>query len=227
MIFPAIPCDEPAGAPSLPAISPPRASPPAAPDAGIAGPVLWLTPEPGGEPGEPDLFLHRRAIAEDRRGEALLLQIQVVDARGAPLPEVRVDVWHCDAQGRYGGPGRWGTEGPTFLRGSQRTDDRGIVEFDTIVPGRHGSAATQIHLGLWLDDGPRLTGRMILPVPLVTAIHDTFATYSHHAAFDGPFPGTAFGKGQVARMEPDGRRYVARLAVGVGGAQPPHGCGGW
>jgi protocatechuate 3,4-dioxygenase beta subunit len=60
-------------------------------------------------PGE----LLRANIAEHRPGVPLVLRITVLDARTCkPLPDVAVDVWHCDAVGVYSGFGQQGRQGP-------------------------------------------------------------------------------------------------------------------
>lgn len=47
-----------------------------------------------------------------------------MDASGAPLPNARVDIWHCNAAGLYSGYAGQGdkqgisTKGSTFLRTS-------------------------------------------------------------------------------------------------------------
>jgi protocatechuate 3,4-dioxygenase beta subunit len=45
----------------------------------------------------------------------------------------------------------------TFLRGSQRTDRRGICAFDTIYPGWYPSRTVHIHLTLHLEDHRAVT----------------------------------------------------------------------
>lgn len=51
--------------------------------------------------------LVRSDIAEDRVGESLALDIQVVDVASCePVPLVWVDIWHADAEGEYSG---WST----------------------------------------------------------------------------------------------------------------------
>jgi protocatechuate 3,4-dioxygenase beta subunit len=65
-----------------------------------------------------------------------------------PLSGIYVDVWHCDAQGIYSDvrDNNWGsTQGSTFLRGYQVTDENGLVQFTTIYPGWYGGRAVHIH----------------------------------------------------------------------------------
>ena len=71
-----------------------------------------------------------------------------------------VEIWHCDAEGRYSGyppidPSVTATSSPhrgeylvheTFLRGRQSTDDAGSVEFRSIYPGWYPGRTVHIHL---------------------------------------------------------------------------------
>ncbi len=97
-----------------------------------------------------DLGLLRRDVTEGKPGAPLALSIQVIAAGTcAPIRDVAVDIWHCDAGGLYSGfPGQLGgidTTGQTFLRGTQVTDNDGHVQFDTIYPGWYPGRTTHIH----------------------------------------------------------------------------------
>lgn len=102
----------------------------------------------------------RRDIAEDQPGAPLLLGICLASGDGRPLPGVAVDIWHCDALGRYSGfpppdpavvvtaataPKTAYLPGETFLRGRQITDTAGAVEFHTIYPGWYPGRTVHIH----------------------------------------------------------------------------------
>ncbi len=65
----------------------------------------------------------------------------------AVLRGATVDIWHCDALGRYSGvqDRRNNTRGQQFLRGYQVSDDDGIVRFTTIYPGWYGGRAVHVH----------------------------------------------------------------------------------
>jgi protocatechuate 3,4-dioxygenase beta subunit len=63
----------------------------------------------------------------------------------APLPGAQVDVWHCDAMGRYSNTGRRSQSSGAFLRGYQRTDAAGNAQFVTIYPGWYGGRAVHVH----------------------------------------------------------------------------------
>jgi protocatechuate 3,4-dioxygenase beta subunit len=73
-----------------------------------------------------------------------------------PLARAQVDVWHCDAEGRYSDVGGFGsrasTAGARFLRGSQRTDAVGGAQFLTIYPGWYGGRAVHVHFKVRTED---------------------------------------------------------------------------
>ena len=103
----------------------------------------------------------RRDVAEDRTGTPLQVGIRLLCSDGEPLVEAVVEIWHCDALGRYSGfappdPALMVTAesalkaevvpGETFLRGRQSTDAAGIVEFATIYPGWYQGRTVHIHV---------------------------------------------------------------------------------
>ena len=103
----------------------------------------------------------RRKIEEDRIGLPLGLGLGLGTANGAPLHGGIVEIWHCDASGRYSGfpppnpsvvatpataPRGMYQAGQTFLRGSQVTDEAGMVEFRTIYPGWYPGRTVHIHV---------------------------------------------------------------------------------
>ena len=84
--------------------------------------------------------LRRSDITEDYPGHPLRLGIRVVDESCSPIPNADVEIWHADAGGDYSafvdnGGGKDDGAGTTFLRGTQPSNDDGIVEFQTIYPG--------------------------------------------------------------------------------------------
>ena len=103
---------------------------------------LW--PEQTEGPYRRDAPPERTDIAEDRPGVPLRLGLRLVAARaGTPLAGVLVDVWHADHEGGYSGFRPYHAESghvvtsesapreivaprETFLRGAQRTDERGM-----------------------------------------------------------------------------------------------------
>ena len=65
----------------------------------------------------------------------------------SPLAGAVVDVWHCDALGRYSDVSDQGfsTVGQKFLRGYQVTDAGGVARFTTIYPGWYQGRAVHVH----------------------------------------------------------------------------------
>lgn len=68
---------------------------------------------------------------------------RMAGASCAPLAGAQVDVWHCDATGRYSDTR--GRDGEGFLRGYQRTDATGTARFVTIYPGSYGGRTVHVH----------------------------------------------------------------------------------
>lgn len=85
-----------------------------------------------------------------KAGLPLLLRFRVTDVSNgacAPLEGAQVDVWQCDSDGEYSGVQDAGFDnsGALWLRGFQFTDDTGMAEFLTIVPGWYSGRAVHIH----------------------------------------------------------------------------------
>jgi len=106
-----------------------------------------LTPELTEGPYYLDLRRIRSNITEGRPGLRLDLRIRVVNASTCkPIEDVAVDIWHCDALGKYSGISSEGTTGKTYLRGIQVTDAKGLAKIRTIYPGWYQGRATHIHV---------------------------------------------------------------------------------
>jgi protocatechuate 3,4-dioxygenase beta subunit len=90
---------------------------------------------------------------------ALALHLSAVNAGNcAPLGGAMVDLWHCDADGRYSDAAdpHANTVGKKFLRGYQTTDANGAVRFLTIYPGWYPGRTVHIHFKV---RGQRASGR--------------------------------------------------------------------
>jgi protocatechuate 3,4-dioxygenase beta subunit len=80
---------------------------------------------------------------------------QVTAQSCAWLPNAKVDIWHCDAQGAYSDvqdPNAGSTRGQTFLRGYQMTDANGKASFTTIYPGWYPGRAVHIHFKIRVEN---------------------------------------------------------------------------
>ena len=124
-----------------------------------------LSPEQTEGPYPTITQIERRDIRESLVGHPLRLGVQVVDETCAPVPGAVVEIWHCDTDGDYssyldGGTDDDAGDGTTFLRGSQRTNDDGIVEFVTNYPGWYRGRAVHIHTKVHLDDTTVLTSQI-------------------------------------------------------------------
>lgn len=149
-------------------------------------------------PGSP----HRRDIREDRAGVPLDLAIRVVAVgSGVPVAGAVVEVWHCDADGVYSGYQRYDadrfpallslalrrfrpTDDAMFLRGQQITDDRGDVEFRTIVPGWYTPRTLHVHVRVSLAGKPLLGTELYFPDDF-TALVQSSPPYARRGR--GPF----------------------------------------
>jgi protocatechuate 3,4-dioxygenase beta subunit len=97
----------------------------------------------------------RRNIIEDQAGVDIVLDFQVVDVNTCnPVPDVYLEMWHCNSTGVYSGIVASGNGDSsdttnidkTWLRGIQATDSDGVAQFESIFPGHYTSRATHIHV---------------------------------------------------------------------------------
>ncbi len=112
-------------------------------------------------------------------GISLILRFLVsqVDVDGcAPLKGALVNVWQCDALGRYSGfSAGGGAEDHKFLRGYQKTDDGGMAEFLTIFPGWYPGRAVHIHFKIRTENTDRqayeFTSQLFFDEDMTDRIH--------------------------------------------------------
>lgn len=224
-----------------------RAQDAAAASAGlISSSVCLVMPETTEGPYYIDPELVRADITEEKTGVPLKMQIQVVDANCTPIPEARVDIWHCDAQGNYSGYANQGsdgtvnTEGETFLRGTLMADESGIVSFDTIYPGWYRGRTTHIHYKVFLDETTVLTSQIFFPDALSQYLFENVTEYERSGTRDTVNKTDSIaqdaGDGAYCFIKEQSDGYVAALVVGVNpdavnseggmgapGGQPPAG----
>lgn len=186
--------------------------------------VCALTPQVTEGPYYLDADLVRRAIAEGRDGAPLLVRMQVVDPSCRPIPNARVDIWHCDAQGiysAYGGAdrGQSSPRGETFMRGTQMADRNGVVEFDTVYPGWYRGRTTHIHFKVFPDRATEMTGQMFFPDDLSEQLYRDLPAYSRNRPRDTMNANDGIARrataASVASLRPEGGGYLAQLIVAV------------
>lgn len=139
----------------------------------------WAQQDEG--PYHRDVVPTRRDVVEDRVGVALQLGLRLIDGRlghdGEPRKGAVVEIWQCDALGRYSGfppsdssavpaavnaPKIEYVSDQTFLRGRQTTDAAGMVEFNTIYPGWYPGRTVHVHLMVHVE-GTVHTSQLYFP----------------------------------------------------------------
>ena len=121
------------------------------------------------------------ATATVSAGAPLALQIVLsrVTSGGAcaVLPGAQVDIWHCDALGKYSDVSdrTADTRGQQFLRGYQVSDAQGVVRFTTIYPGWYRGRAVHIHFKVRTpgENGriDEFTSQLYFPDELTDRVH--------------------------------------------------------
>lgn len=89
-------------------------------------------------------------------GPRLTLTGFALDQRCRPIPGALVDLWHCDAAGRYDNQGY-------RLRGHQFTDAQGRFAFQTIVPTLYPGRTRHYHVKVQPPGGKILTTQLYFP----------------------------------------------------------------
>lgn len=93
---------------------------------------------------------------EVQPGVPLVLRFLVARLEGSACTTFEgamVDVWHCNAVGRYSDEEQNGTTGQKWLRGYQLTDPSGLATFTTIYPGAYPGRTVHIHFKIRTDPG--------------------------------------------------------------------------
>jgi protocatechuate 3,4-dioxygenase beta subunit len=214
---------------------------------GIAG-VALLTTRTAAQPGptcvvrpaqtEGPFFVDNRLDRSDIRsdtasgvvkaGVPLQLAFHVSQLTGstcAPLAGAQVDVWHCDALGAYSDTrdGRGNTEGQTFLRGYQVTDDAGLARFTTIYPGWYQGRAVHVHFKVRTQAAMEFTSQIYFD----ESVTDRIATQAPYAGRpgarrvrndeDGPFRGG--GRQLLLPVTRRGDGYAGTFALALTSAR--------
>ena len=86
------------------------------------------------------------------RGQITDLEGRLLDVNARPLADVRIEIWQCDAQGRYRHPReRGGTPLDPNVQGHghTRTDETGAYRFRTIRPVPYPGRTPHIHVAVF------------------------------------------------------------------------------
>ncbi|KKY14578.1 putative gpi anchored dioxygenase [Phaeomoniella chlamydospora] len=97
----------------------------------------------------------RSNLRESQPGVPVVIDGQFVDVETCePIADLWWDVWNCNSTGVYSGlvaTGNGNTNdesnlNATFLRGVQKSDSEGVVQFETMFPGHYSGRTTHIHM---------------------------------------------------------------------------------
>ena len=102
-----------------------------------------------------------------------------------PRSGVIVDIWHCDALGKYSGEQGEGTAGQDFLRGYQMTDAGGKAVFKTIYPGWYNGRAVHIHFKLRTVSNGQVIGEFTSQVFFDDSLSDAVYTAAPYTGRSG------------------------------------------
>src|SRR3954470_20975756 len=104
-------------------------------------------------------------------GQLIELRVSIVDEDGAPVPGAMVEVWHCNAAGKYIHPNdsNDAPQDPNFYGAARLlANDAGRVELRTIKPGAYPVPDSDgwwrpphIHFSVW---GRVWLGRLVIPI---------------------------------------------------------------
>lgn len=163
--------------------------------------------------------LIRSDIREGKPGATLTLRLTVVNtsANCAPVSNVLVDVWQCDAAGDYSSYGS--QTGQTYLRGVQTTNAAGEAVFTTVYPGWYQGRATHIHIEVLRAGASVKVTQIAFPEAVNATVYATgvYASRGPNTtsnARDGIFSDSL--NSQVATVTGDpASGYVATFQIGV------------
>ena len=112
-------------------------------------------------PADRDGDLLRNGTLAYARGQALVLEGSVRDVDGVPVAGAVVEIWQCDADGRYHHPGDGGRADPAFQGfGRVEVGRDGRYRFRTLRPVPYTGRTPHIHVKVRLGPHDLLTTQM-------------------------------------------------------------------
>ena len=123
--------------------------------------------------------LVKKDITGGKPGLPFILALQIVRASDcAKLVGAEVDLWQADAKGVYSGYASQGTAGQDWLRGTQITNGKGIVAFQTIYPGLYPGRTAHFHIKVRPQPGSELTAQLYFTDTVTMLVHQFIAPYN-------------------------------------------------
>jgi protocatechuate 3,4-dioxygenase beta subunit len=160
----------------------------------------------------------RRDIREGHPGTLLTLRLTVLNvATCKPISGAAVDIWHADAAGNYSGFGS-DTSSRTFLRGIQRTDNKGVAVFTTIYPGWYPGRAVHIHVKVHVGGSVVHTGQLFFPDALTREVYKATPYSSRGNPSTTDAQDSIYvngGKRGLLAVKKSGAGYIGTIAMGV------------
>jgi len=228
-----------AGATAVSALIASRVNPAGAaePTGTVAGtaPACVVRPQQTAGPYFVDERLLRSDIRLDpsdgsvQEGVPVRLAFRVLRLAGegcTPLSGAAVDIWHCDALGRYSDvldmSHLFDTRGKKFLRGAQMTDAIGTAQFITIYPGWYPGRTVHIHFKIRVHPAARrgfeFTSQLYFDEALTDRVHAQapYATKGPRPLKndqDGLF--RRGGRELLLQLSPDTPGYAGRFDIGL------------
>lgn len=120
------------------------------------GPAQGTPPQTAGPFYTPDSPRRASLIEAGDSGSRLLLSGRVMTTACRPVAGALLDVWHCDAKGRYDNAG-------FRYRGHLFADAHGDYRLETIVPGLYPGRTRHIHIRVQAPGGRPLTTQLYFP----------------------------------------------------------------
>lgn len=126
----------------------------------------------------------RQDIREGKAGVTTYVRMKVLGLSNClPMPNVRVNIWHCDKDGIYSGyynnmntGSTPATASATWLRGYQMTDADGEVNFTTIFPGWYTSRIMHIHFQIYVSSIYKAVSQMTIDPATKNALYSANAS---------------------------------------------------
>lgn len=138
------------------------------------------------------LGLERRDVTEGLAGSPLMIRMLLVDASTdacEPLQNVAVDIWSASPDGLYSGVDNSivladgpNTEGTTYMRGHQISNEDGEVIFESLFPGWYEVTPPHIHFTIPFPDGKGYTWQLFLTDEFSERVYTTIEPYKQRGA---------------------------------------------
>lgn len=171
-------------------------------------------------------FFFRQDIREGQEGAKLNMKMRIVDVDGCtPMPNVRVNIWHCDKDGIYSGYNTGSNQGnteDTHLRGYQIADANGEVEFVTVFPGIYPGRICHIHFQVFVSSSYSAVSQFTFDLQPKNQLYadnsDIYGTESDPVGLSQDFSFADGYEHQLATLEKTEDGYESFIQVAVDGS---------